>query len=381
MVRRCVLLLAVLPALAAAQGGALPGGADARASGFVEAGGRLTYFEVVRDSVVVLGEGAEGRPRVVLPYAAFVEVLGRSARAGALAPDTLRGPSSLPFALAVDDRAVVRLATAVPVGTLALGVLGFGLIALVGGAVVWERRARRARRLRAEFRRRLAAAREAERAHLARELHDGPVQDLCAVQVALAAEPGGEGARRAVTAVVGEIRALCDELRPQALDAFGLAAALAGLVDRAAEGENREGGADLDVRLRVEPAAGAAADGPALSDERRLALYRIAQEALNNAVQHAAARRVDVALALDGAALRLTVDDDGVGPPQADALDYAADGHYGLLGMHERAVLLRADLAVSRGPLGGTRVALDVPLPAHRLAAPQPAAPPRPDAH
>ena len=367
MARRCALLLVALPALAAAQGGAIPGGPDARASGFVEAGGRLTYFEVVRDSVVVLGEGAEGRPRVVLPYAAFVEVLGRSARAGALAPDTLAGPSSVPFALAVDDRAVVRLATAVPVGTLALGLLGAGLIALVGGAVVWERRARRARRLRAEFRRRLAAAREAERAHVARELHDGPVQDLCAVQVALAAEPGGEGARRAVTAVVGELRALCDELRPQALDAFGLSAALAGLADRAAEGE---GGAGPDVRLRVDRPAREVADGPALSDERRLALYRIAQEALNNAVQHAAARRVEVALVLDGATLRLTVDDDGVGPPQADPLDYAADGHYGLLGMQERADLLRADLAVARGPLGGTRVAVDVPLPAHRLAAP-----------
>ena len=369
MARRCALLLVALPALAAAQGGAIPGGPDARASGFVEAGGRLTYFEVVRDSVVVLGEGAEGRPRVVVPYAAFVEVLGRSARAGALAPDTLAGPSSVPFALAVDDRAVVRLATAVPVGTLALGLLGAGLIALVGGAVVWERRARRARRLRAEFRRRLAAAREAERAHVARELHDGPVQDLCAVQVALAAEPGGEGARRAVTAVVGELRALCDELRPQALDAFGLSAALAGLADRAGADE-WAGGAGLDVRLRVDRPAREAADGPALSDERRLALYRIAQEALNNAVQHAAARRVEVALVLDGATLRLTVDDDGVGPPQADPLDYAADGHYGLLGMQERADLLRADLAVARGPLGGTRVAVDVPLPAHRLAAP-----------
>ena len=367
MRRFAPLVLLAVPALALAQGGA--------ASGFVESGGRLTYFEVVRDSAVVLGEGAEGRPRVVVPYGAFVEVLGRAAKAGAIAPDTLAGPSSVPFALAVDDRAVVRLATAVPVGTLALGALGAGLIALVGGAVAWERRARRARRLRAEFRRRLAAAREAERAHVARELHDGPVQDLCAVQVALAAEPGGEGARRAVTAVVGELRALCDELRPQALDAFGLAAALAGLVDRAAEGEGRPGGAGPDVRLRIGADARAAADGPALSEERRLALYRIAQEALNNAVQHAAARRVDVALALDGAALRLTVDDDGVGPPQADALDYAAAGHYGLLGMRERADLLRAALAVGRGPLGGTRVALDVPLPAHRLAAPPDARP------
>ena len=353
--RPALLALLLLAAPARAQ--------NAPASGYVESGGRLTYFEVSRDSTVILGEGAEGRPRVTIAYPAFVEILGRAARAGALAPDTLRGPSSVPFAVAVDDRSVVRLATAVPVGTLALGLLGVGLIALVGGAVVWERRARRARRLRSEFRRRLAAAREAERAHVARELHDGPVQDLCAVQVALAAEPGGEGARRAVTAVVGELRSLCDELRPQALDAFGLGAALAGLVDRADAGTSGAGG----VRLRIGQGARAAADGPALSDERRLALYRIAQEALNNAVQHAAAGRVEVSLVLDGATLRLAVDDDGVGPPQSDALDYAAEGHYGLLGMQERADLLRADLTVSRGPLGGTRVALDVPLPAHRL--------------
>lgn len=338
------------------------------ASGFVEASGRLTHFEIVRDSVVVFGEGVEGRPRVTIPYAAFVDALGRAARAGALAPDTLAGADDIPFALDVDERSVVRLATAVPVGTLALGVLGMGLIALVGGAVVWERRARKARRLRAEFRRRLAAAREAERAHVARELHDGPVQDLCAVQVALAVQEGGEAARKTVNGVVSELRALCDELRPSALDTFGLTAALAALADRAGWGE----GGTPDVRFRMDPAARPVADGPAFSDEKRLALYRIAQEALNNAVQHAHATRIVLALDIDDRQLVLSVDDDGVGPPAADALDYAADGHYGLLGMQERADLLRADLSIGANPLGGTRVAVAVPIPAHRLA---------PDAH
>ena len=341
-----------------------PGAHAQTASGFVESGGRLVHFEVVRDSTVVFGQGVEGRPRVTIPYAAFVDALGRAAEAGALVPDTLAGPNSIPFALDVDDRSVVRLATAVPVGTLALGLLGAGLIALVGGAVVWERRARKARRLRAEFRRRLAAAREAERAHVARELHDGPVQDLCAIQVALGGQ-GSETAREAVNGVVGELRALCDELRPSALDAFGLTAALAALADRAGWGE---GGAP-DVRFRMDPAVRPVADGPALSDEKRLAIYRIAQEALNNAVQHAGADRIDLTLAFEGTTLTLAVDDDGVGPPEADALDLAAEGHYGLLGMQERADLLRADLAISRGPLGGTRIALALPIPAHRLDA------------
>ena len=337
---------------------------SARSSGFVEAGGRLTHFDVVRDSVVVFGAGVEGEPRVEIPYAAFVDALERSSRAGALEAD-LPGASAAPFVLDVDDRSVVRLATAVPVGTLALGVMAVALTALVGGVVAWERRARRARELRVEFRRRLAAAREAERSHVARELHDGPVQDLCAVQMVLA---GDERAREAVTSVVGELRALCDELRPSALDAFGVSAALAALADRAGWGE----GGRLDVRFRISDHARAVTDGPALNDEKRLALYRIAQESLNNAVQHADADRIDLEVGFErgpaGGTLRLTVDDDGVGPPGGDALEFAAAGHYGLLGMQERADLLRGSLAVTRGPLGGTRVVLEAPVSAHRLA-------------
>ena len=360
VLRLAAILLAGLSASAPrAQGAAAP-----RSAGYVESGGRLVYFEVVQGEWVVIGEGAEGRPRVRVPYAAFVDVLSRAARDGALVPDSVEA-TGVPLALDVDDRSVVRLATEVPAGQLALGLLGVALIGVVAAGVVWDRRARRAARLRRTFRHRLAAAREAERAHVARELHDGPVQDLCAVQMALGAATGGsseaaraEASRVAVAGVVGELRALCDRLRPAALDAFGLPAALAALADRAARAPDAGG---LDVRYAATASAERVAE--ALSDDRRLALYRIAQEALANAAQHARAARVDVALTLGGETLTLTVDDDGVGLPGGEPMDFAARGHFGLLGMHERADLLRATLTAGPSPLGGTRVALDIPVP------------------
>ena len=358
MTRVRILLLAALGGWAA--GLAVPAhGQTGRAGGFVEAGGELYHFQIVRDSVVVLGEGVQGRPRVTLPYAAFVDVLGRAAQNGALVPDTV-GEGRVPFHLAVDEGSVVRLATSVPMGQLVLGVLGLALFGLVAGAVVWERRARKARKLRSAFRRRLASAREAERAHFARELHDGPVQDLCAVQLALGASAAGEPAREAVNRVVGELRALCDQLRPASLDAFGLVAALAALADRA--------GWHTDaVDVRFEADATARRLDRQLDAERQLALYRIGQEALNNAIEHAGASRIALALAVEGRHLVLTLDDDGAGPPAESALALAERGHYGLLGMQERADLLKADLSVAPGPLGGTRVALRYPFPPHLL--------------
>jgi signal transduction histidine kinase len=179
--------------------------------------------------------------------------------------------------------------------------------------------------------------------------------------MALGGTGGSEASRVAVAGVVGDLRALCDRLRPAALDAFGLPAALAALADRAAR-PTEAGGSGLDVRYVATAPAERVAE--ALSDDRRLALYRIAQEALSNALQHARASRIDVALRLDGETLTLAVDDDGVGLPGGDPIDFAARGHFGLLGMHERADLLRATLEAGPGPLGGTRVALDIPVPA-----------------
>ena len=330
-------------------------------SGFVEDSGRLYHFQVVRDSVVILGEGVEGRPRVTLPYGAFVDVLSRAARSGALVPDTLDGDGErIPFDVRVDEGSRFQFATSVPMGQFVLGVLGLGLFGLVAGAVVWERRARKARKLRSTFRRRLAAAREAERAHFARELHDGPVQDLCAVQLALGASDAGEPAREAVNGVVNELRALCDQLRPASLDAFGLVAALSALADRAGWHTR-----DLQVRFRADDTVRQLDER--LDNERQLAVYRIGPEAINNAIEHAGASRIEIALAVEGRHLVLTVDDDGTGPPAESALELAERGHYGLLGMHERADLLKGRLAVAPGPLGGTRVELHYPFPAHLL--------------
>ncbi|GAB5536067.1 MAG: hypothetical protein Rubg2KO_23160 [Rubricoccaceae bacterium] len=347
-----LLLLALAMPASSAQG--------TRASGFVEGGGRLYHFEVVRDSVVILGEGVEGRPSVTLPYAAFVDVLGRAAQSGALVPDTLEENGRVPFDLRVDEGARLRFATSLPMGQFVLGLLGLGLFGLVAGAVVWERRARKARKLRSAFRRRLAAAREAERAHFARELHDGPVQDLCAVQLALGASDAGEPAREAVNGVVSELRALCDQLRPSSLDAFGLVAALSALADRAGWHTR-----DLHVTFQADDTTRQLDER--LDNERQLALYRIGQEAINNAIEHAGASRIEVELVVEGRHLVLTVDDDGTGPPNESALALAERGHYGLLGMQERADLLKGSLAIAPGPLGGTRVELHYPFPPHLL--------------
>ncbi|HEX8299052.1 MAG TPA: hypothetical protein VF594_07805, partial [Rubricoccaceae bacterium] len=113
---RAVLLFAAFaPAAPRAQGAPA-----ARSAGYVESDGQLVYFEVVSGGDVVIGEGAEARPRVRVPYAAFVDLLSRAAREGALVPDSVEA-TGVPLALDVDDRSVVRLATEVPAGQLALG--------------------------------------------------------------------------------------------------------------------------------------------------------------------------------------------------------------------------------------------------------------------
>ena len=310
------------------------------------------YFKYVQDSVLVIGEGIGGDPRVALPHQSFVALLRSLHSMGAL-----RDTVALRYALeaqfappAPDDLAVSFQAPVVTVLT-ALGLV----LALVAVGVLY-RRARRERAARAReraFRLGLTEAREAERAHFARELHDGPLQDLCAVQLALAALDGDDdeapapAARAAVKAVIADLRGLCDRLRPPALDAFGLPTALEALAQRVARQHT-----DLHVTCHV----GADPDAPALSPDHQLALFRIAQEALTNAVRHARAARVELAFSLTPSGVRLCVDDDGAGPPVRDALDYAREGHYGLLGMRERADLLGAGLAVERSPLGGTRI-------------------------
>ena len=158
--------------------------------------------------------------------------------------------------------------------------------------------------------RRALAAQEGERRRIARELHDEVGQVLTAVVLQLDRVQRGvdarqrsevEEAREAVRGSLEDVRAIARRLRPEALDDLGLSSALAVLTNEV----GRHAG------LRVERTV--APDLPLLSPEEELVVYRVAQEALTNAVRHGGARRAWVVLrAIDGA-VELAVRDDGSG--------------------------------------------------------------------
>jgi signal transduction histidine kinase len=204
---------------------------------------------------------------------------------------------------------------------------------------------------------------EAERARLARELHDGPVQDLIALG------HGTEMARRLVERdeeeearslladlqrsereTVAELRRIIGALRPTYLEDLGFVPALEMLVRQAAERS------DAQVHLEQK------GTGERLDPTVELAAYRIAQEALNNAVEHSAAEKITVRVSCTSEGLALSVIDDGIGfdlPPRPDVLTQA--GHFGLMGMRERATLLGGSFHVDTSPCEGTRVAVRLP--------------------
>ncbi len=212
-------------------------------------------------------------------------------------------------------------------------------------------------------RRRLLASREAAQAELARELHDGPVQELYGVTFHLEtlADTLPDAAARARLAaglaalegVAGTLRAISRELRPPTLAPFGLAAVIGAHARRV-----REARPDLTIHLDLAP------DEPTLAEPDRLALFRIVQEALRNAAQHAGARTVWVRLGWDAATITVEVRDDGVGfapPPRWAAL--VERGHLGLAGATERAEALGGRLTVESAPGRGTIVRAVIPRP------------------
>ena len=204
-------------------------------------------------------------------------------------------------------------------------------------------------RLEAERRdsaRRALSAQEGERRRVARELHDEVGQVLTAVLLQLdrlhrrardADRPEAEQARETVRASLEEVRGIARRLRPEALDDLGLGSALTSLTNDVA----RRTGLRVERRL-------AAGIGP-LSGEQELVVYRVAQEALTNAVRHGRARRAWVTLQGSDGCAELTVRDDGSG------FDHVtADEGAGLLGMRERALLIGATLDVNSSPEGTT---------------------------
>jgi two-component system sensor histidine kinase UhpB len=212
------------------------------------------------------------------------------------------------------------------------------------------------RRLEAERRRAGSAAlhaQEEERARVARDLHDEVNQSLTGLLLRL--EAARETAPPELEAEIAETKALANQamtellslarqLRPTALDDLGLAAAIGGQVEQLARGE-------IAARLETD---GVFSD---LGDDAQLVVYRVAQEALNNAARHSGAKHVEVRLrrSEDGGVV-LSVADDGRG----FAFDESESG-LGIGGMRERALLVGGELTIESRPGAGTTVRLDVP--------------------
>lgn len=202
-----------------------------------------------------------------------------------------------------------------------------------------------------------------ERGRIAATLHDGVVQELAGVSFAVAGEAERASAAgrpelatrlnslaETVRGTIGGLRSLLVDIYPPNLAKAGLAAALTDLA-----GTARTRGIDVHLDLP--------ANGTGLDEAGERLVHRVAQEALRNVARHAAATRVDVALAPGDDWVTLTLRDDGVGFDPAAVLRHPAEGHYGLQVMTDLALQAGATLEVSSAPGDGTCWRLTVPRP------------------
>lgn len=204
--------------------------------------------------------------------------------------------------------------------------------------------------------RRAVQAQEGERRRLARELHDETGQALTSILLGLSAVERAESAeaahaaagelRKLVVETLQDVRRLAVELRPSALDDFGLAPALRRLGQTVREASN------LDVQVEAR-----------LGEERlpadvETALYRIVQEALTNVVKHAGADHVSIVVTRKPESVVVMIEDDGRGFDLAQS----SGDRLGLLGMRERVQLLDGSLVVEAAPGSGTTLIVELPL-------------------
>jgi len=200
--------------------------------------------------------------------------------------------------------------------------------------------------------RRVVAGQEVERRRLARELHDETGQALTSILLGLRAleeskdDANVEDLRRLVVATLQDVRRLAVQLRPKALDDFGLVPAL----ERLAVNFSESSGIEVELESR-------------LGDERvpsdvETSLYRIVQEALTNIVKHAGANKVSILLMRRDNSVSAIVEDDGRGfdPSTIDTT------RLGLAGMRERVELHDGRLTVEAAPGAGTTLRVEVPL-------------------
>ena len=210
----------------------------------------------------------------------------------------------------------------------------------------------------------VSLAQEEERKRLARELHDDTTQTLIALthRLEMCEKATGDPVRLAgrlsevrelVTGALESVRRVIHDLRPIYLEDMGLLPAL----DMLANDVGRSAGSP-PVKLDV---VGTPRRLPA---DVELAVYRIVQEALSNVVRHAGATMARVRVEFGGEGLTLTVEDDGLGFAVPDTPHtLARDGHFGLMGMRERALRFGGHLSLRSQPGEGTTVVVYLPYP------------------
>jgi signal transduction histidine kinase len=204
---------------------------------------------------------------------------------------------------------------------------------------------------------RVVTAQELERRRLARELHDETGQALTSILLGLrgledvrdeaALRTAVSEVRELVRSTLQDVRRLAVELRPKALDDFGLVAALERLTENFAE----------QTGMAIEFVPNLHGDGR-FPPEVETALYRLVQESLTNIVKHARAKSVSIVLTQKAESISVIVEDDGIGfEPGRET----GDG-IGLLGMRERVGLFGGRVVIESRPGAGTAIVAEVPL-------------------
>ncbi len=210
--------------------------------------------------------------------------------------------------------------------------------------------------------RQILSAQEDERKRISRELHDVIAQTLTGINVRLTAllkeapsdarnlERSIARTQKLVEHSVSVVHQFARELRPTVLDDLGLIPALHTFMKNLRQ----------ETGLRVSFSAYAGVEK--VSTEKRVVLFRVAQEALNNVARHAHASRVDVMLQKHDEAVCMKIVDDGRGLPARRNLRTQKEKRLGLLGMHERLEMVGGSVTVTSTPGHGTAVIARIPI-------------------
>ncbi len=191
---------------------------------------------------------------------------------------------------------------------------------------------------------------EAERVHLARELHDDTLGQVGDLVRQVAGSPLGAELAPKLEGLVGQIRRMINGLRPPLLDQ-GLYFALVEQTEQLA----RKAGRRMSVRLAVPLSL------DRFDPETEVHIFRIVQQAADNAFKYSRARHLVIQGKIDAGGVDLTVSDDGTGFRLKDSAsldEFLGQGHFGLAGMQERAAMIGARLSVITAPKQGTQVHL-----------------------